>query len=77
MAKNKALKENYYKAIEHEVGKTLTPEERIAVTPVHESYAPEECPHFITSWANSTRDATEQVEICCQCGTILERRLRL
>lgn len=77
MKRNEALRKNYFLAIEHEVGRPLTPLERLAVTPVHESFEPDECPHFITSWANNTRDGRDVSLICCQCGTVLERRLRL
>jgi len=74
--KNEALRKNYFLAIEHEIGHELTPMERLAMTPVYESFQPEECPHFITSWANDTRDGKEQSLICCQCGETLERRFR-
>jgi len=77
MPRNKALKENYFAIMEKLAERPLDGYEKILVTPIHESYLPGECPHFITSWANATRDCREQVLICCQCGETLERRLRL
>jgi len=74
--KNEALRKNYFLAIEHEIGRELTPVERLAMTPVYESFQPEECPHFITSWANVTRDGKVQQEICVHCCTVLETRTR-
>jgi len=72
MPKNEALKKNYFLTIEHEVGRELTPLERLAVTPIHESLRPEECPHFLTSFAHLS--LTLEGEICIHCGEVLSVR---